>query len=111
PYSAGSQRSLPLTPVAKTWRLTPHDPDALARLAAELGVAPVVAQLLLNRGQRDPAAARRFLDAPLTGLHAPDTLPGAAAAADRLWQAVQQRRKITVYGDYDVDGLSGTAIL
>jgi single-stranded-DNA-specific exonuclease len=97
--------------VAKTWRLTPHDPDALARLAASLGVAPVVAQLLLNRGQGDPAAARRFLDAPLTGLHAPAALPGAVAAADHLWQTVQDRRKITVYGDYDVDGVTGTAIL
>jgi single-stranded-DNA-specific exonuclease len=100
-----------LTHVAKIWRLTPHEPDAIGRLAADLSVAPVVAQLLLNRGLRDPVAARRFLDAPLTGLHAPDALPGAAAAADRLWNAVQARRKITVYGDYDVDGVTGTAIL
>ncbi|HEY1379236.1 MAG TPA: single-stranded-DNA-specific exonuclease RecJ [Gemmataceae bacterium] len=95
----------------KTWRLLPHEPDALGRLAADLGVAPVVAQLLVNRGLSDPIAARKFLDAPLTGLHPPHALPGAAAAADRLWAAVQARRKITVYGDYDVDGVTGTAIL
>jgi single-stranded-DNA-specific exonuclease len=100
-----------LPPVAKTWRLLPHDPDAIGRLAGELEVAPVIAQLLLNRGLRDPAAARRFLDAPLTGLHAPQALPGASAAAERLWRAVQERRKVTVYGDYDVDGVTGTAIL
>jgi single-stranded-DNA-specific exonuclease len=98
-------------PVAKTWRLLPHEPDALNRLAGELGVSPVVAQLLFNRGLRESAVARKFLDAPLTGLHPPHTLPGAAEAADRLWAAVRDRRKITVYGDYDVDGVTGTAIL
>jgi single-stranded-DNA-specific exonuclease len=97
--------------LAKIWRLLPHEPDALSRLAADLGVAPVVAQLLYNRGLRDAAAARRFLDAPLTDLHPPASLPGAAAAADRLWAAARERRKITVYGDYDVDGVTGTAIL
>ena len=95
----------------KTWRLLPHEPDAIGRLAADLGVSPLVAQLLLNRGLRESMTARRFLDAPLSGLHPPHTLPGAAAAADRLWAAVQARRKITVYGDYDVDGVTGTAIL
>jgi single-stranded-DNA-specific exonuclease len=97
--------------VAKTWRLLPHEPDALGRLAADLAVAPVVAQLLFNRGLREVATARRFLDAPLTDLHPPAILPGAAAAADRLWAAARDRRKITVYGDYDVDGVTGTAIL
>jgi single-stranded-DNA-specific exonuclease len=100
-----------LHPVAKTWRLLPHDPLAIGRLAAELAVAPAVAQLLLNRGVADPAAARRFLDAPLTGLHPPETLPGAARAADVLWEAVRQKQKIVVYGDYDTDGVTGTAIL
>jgi single-stranded-DNA-specific exonuclease len=95
----------------KTWRLLPHEPDALTRLAGDLGVSPVVAQLLLNRGFREATAARQFLDAPLTGLHPPHALPGAAAAAERLWAAARDGRKITVYGDYDVDGVTGTAIL
>src|SRR5262245_39703774 len=65
----------------------------------------------MNRGITEPAAARRFLDAPLTGLHPPEALPGAAAAAERIWQAVQDKKRICVYGDYDVDGITGTAIL
>jgi single-stranded-DNA-specific exonuclease len=100
-----------VSPAVKTWRLLPHDSDVIGRLAAGLGVAPVVAQLLVNRGLREPAVARKFLDAPLTDLHPPHNLPGAAAAADRLWAAARDRRKITVYGDYDVDGVTGTAIL
>src|SRR4051812_8141635 len=87
--------------VAKRWHLLPHDESAIGRLAGELGVAPVVAQLLLNRGLADPAAARAFLGAELKGLHAPETLPGAARAADLLWGAAQAGEKIVVYGDYD----------
>jgi single-stranded-DNA-specific exonuclease len=96
---------------AKTWHLLPHDPDAVGRLAAALGVAPVVAQMLNNRGLAEPGPARRFLDTPLTGLHPPGLLPGVAEAADRLLAAVRQKRRVCIYGDYDVDGLTGTALL
>ena len=97
--------------VEKVWHLLPADPDATNRLAAAARVSPVVAQLLLNRGVADAAAARRFLDAPLGGLHPPASLPGVTAAAERLFRAVVGKRKICVYGDYDVDGVTGTAIL
>jgi single-stranded-DNA-specific exonuclease len=89
----------------------PHDPTAVERLAGSLGAPHVVAQLLLNRGLAAPESARRFLDAPLNGLHAPDLLPGVPAAADRILAAVNAGRRVTVYGDYDVDGITGTAIL
>jgi single-stranded-DNA-specific exonuclease len=95
----------------KTWHLLPHDPAAIRRLAAALRLDPIVAQLLLNRGVAEAEPARRFLEAPLTGLHPPERLPGVAEAADRLFAAVRAGRKICVYGDYDADGLTGTAIL
>jgi single-stranded-DNA-specific exonuclease len=98
-------------PPAKTWHLLPHDRHAVERLAGALRLSPLVAQLLLNRGLGAPEQARRFLDAPLSGLHAPDRLPGVPAAADRILAAVAQRRKVCVYGDYDVDGVTGSAIL
>ncbi|MDB5312282.1 MAG: recJ [Gemmataceae bacterium] len=102
---------LPVSRVEKVWHLLPSDPDAMNRLAAAARVAPVVAQLLLNRGVSDPGLARRFLDAPLSALHPPDSLPNVPAAADRLYRAVTEKRKICVYGDYDVDGVTGTSIL
>jgi single-stranded-DNA-specific exonuclease len=58
-----------------------------------------------------PDRAREFLDAPLRGLYAPDLLPGVPEAAERILKAINQGRKICVYGDYDVDGVTGTAIL
>jgi single-stranded-DNA-specific exonuclease len=100
-----------LQALAKVWHLLPQDRAAMEQLARELRVSPVVAQLLLNRGLTDAASARRFLDAPLNGLHRPELLHGVPEAADRLWEAVRQGRRICVYGDYDVDGTAGTAIL
>jgi single-stranded-DNA-specific exonuclease len=97
--------------VAKIWHLLPHDPETVQRLATQLGLSPIVAQLLQQRGLHDAGPARRFLDAPLSGLHAPVLLPGVRTAAERILTAVRERRKLCVYGDYDVDGVSGTAIL
>src|SRR5688500_2370790 len=95
----------------KRWRLAPHDAARIARLEQLAGVPPIVAQLLLGRGVYDPEAARTFLDARLTGLRDPDELPGVPAAADLVHSAVRERRKIVIYGDYDADGMTGTAIL
>jgi single-stranded-DNA-specific exonuclease len=100
-----------LRSISKTWHLQPHDPAAIERLARQLGTSPVVAQLLLNRNQNDADVAGRFLKAPLSGLYEPERLPGMTAAVDRLHAALQQKKRICVYGDYDVDGVSGTAIL
>ena len=86
-------------------------PPPSSALARELQFAPVVAQLLLNRGLGRSSAAKRFLDAPLAGLHPPELLPGVKEAADRLFDAVRQNRKVCVYGDYDADGVTGTALL
>ncbi len=76
-----------------------------------MSVSPVVAQLLHNRGIQAADAGRRFLDAPLAGLLAPGALPGINAAVERLHDAINAKKKICIYGDYDVDGLTGTAIL
>jgi single-stranded-DNA-specific exonuclease len=95
----------------KRWRIQPHDADRVARLEKLAGVPPIVALLLLGRGVYEPEAARYFLDAKLTGLRDPDELPGVPDAAERIYAAVQARRKIVVYGDYDADGMTATAIL
>ncbi len=98
-------------PTRKQWRLHPHDSAAVRRLAATAETNEVVAHLLLNRGVSDPAAAKLFLQAPMSGLHSPALLPGIAAAVDRVLGAVKAGDRICVYGDYDVDGTTGTAIL
>lgn len=95
----------------KAWRLLPHDRTAIESLARTLQISPILAQLLVNRNLGDPDVARRFLAAPLSGMHEPELLPGVVEAVDRLFAAIEGRRRICIYGDYDVDGVSGSAIL
>ena len=95
----------------KLWRIAAHDPAGIAALEQAAGIPAVVAQLLLARGIRDADDARQFLDPKLTGLRDPELLPGVTAAAEILYEAVRAKRRITVYGDYDADGMTATAIL
>ncbi|HEY1785612.1 MAG TPA: single-stranded-DNA-specific exonuclease RecJ [Pirellulales bacterium] len=95
----------------QTWRIYPHDPARIQALERAAGISAVAAQLLVCRGITDPDAVRSFLNPLLSNLHDPERLPGAGAAADCLLRAVTDGLKIVVYGDYDVDGMSGTALL
>ncbi|MBL9122140.1 MAG: single-stranded-DNA-specific exonuclease RecJ [Planctomycetaceae bacterium] len=95
----------------KLWRIRPHDQDRIVAFERAARVPPVIAQLLLGRGIDDPDRAREFLEPKLTALREPDELPGLPAAADAVAKAVSDRRRIVIYGDYDVDGVSATAIL
>ncbi len=95
----------------KRWRIRPHDADRIASLERAAGVSPVVAQLLLGRGLADPAIVRSFLESKLTGLRDPELLPGLTGAADRVHAAITEKRRIVIYGDYDADGMTATAIL
>jgi single-stranded-DNA-specific exonuclease len=97
--------------MAKRWHIRSHDPVSIAALQRAAGVPDVVAQLLICRGITDPTKARSFLEPKLADLYDPETLPGCAAAARRIHAAVSARERIVIYGDYDVDGMSGTAIL
>jgi single-stranded-DNA-specific exonuclease len=95
----------------KRWRIATYDPARVAELEHAAGIPAVVAQLLLGRGICDCDGARQFLDAKLSGLREPEVLPGNVQAAAIIHQAIRDGRRITVYGDYDADGVTATAIL
>lgn len=80
-------------------------------LAQSLGISPVVAQVLYNRGVADADAGRVFLSPRMLDIYEPEALPGATAAAERIASAVHAGKKIVIYGDYDVDGITGVSIL
>ena len=94
----------------KQWVIRPSDNRA-AGLAKSLKVSSLLAQVLINRGVMDISEGSVFLRPKLTELIPPDRMPGAQTAANIVKQAVQNGKKITVYGDYDVDGITGVAIL
>ena len=101
----------------KRWHLIGSDADPAATnekirtLSSSLGIAPLAAQLLINRGISDPNTARAFLNPSLNDLLDPADLTGIAPAVKRIEQAVRNNEKIVLYGDYDVDGITGIAIL
>jgi single-stranded-DNA-specific exonuclease len=94
----------------KRWIIQPAD-DRCAQLAKSLKVSPLLAQVLINRGITDASAGCAYLRPKLTGLISAEQMPGAKAAARRLKQHIKNKNKIAVYGDYDVDGITGVAIL
>ena len=93
------------------WRIRPHDTDRILQLERSAGVPAVVAQLLIGRGIYSAPAARSFLDAKLSDLRDPASLPGISGATDRVHAGVRSGERIVIYGDYDADGMTATAIL
>jgi single-stranded-DNA-specific exonuclease len=95
----------------KRWRTIDHDLTLTRELANELGVAPIVAALLISRGYGTPESAQRFLNPSYDHLHDPLLLTDMERATARVLKAVENREKILVWGDYDVDGTTGTVVL
>src|SRR5689334_110777 len=94
----------------KRWIIAP--PDAAAEeLAARLKTSSIIAQMLLNRGVRGAEDCQNFLRPSLKCLHEPAGIPNLSIAAERIAKAIRDQEKIVIYGDYDVDGITATAIL
>lgn len=93
------------------WIYTPVDVGSASSLARELGAHPVVAELLLRNGVEALEPATRFLQPALATLGDPFLLGNIDAAVARLVRAIAGREHVTVLGDYDVDGVSSTALL
>ena len=94
------------------WSLPQAPPSGLAAsLAAAVGVSPLLAQCLVNRGILEPDQAARFLRPRLKDLSDPLLLPNMAAAAQRLLLARRRGEPLVLFGDYDVDGVTSTALL
>ena len=90
---------------------TPVDPAAIAALAAELHLPPLVCELLCRRGYLDVDPAKRYLRPRLDQLHDPERLLGLPVAVERLARAINDGETVLVHGDYDVDGICSTTIL
>ncbi len=95
------------------FRWSPAPPQSLLaeNLAAQLKISPLLAQCLLNRGHSDPAAIENFLAPRLKNLADPFLLPNMAVAVERLLRARAEKEPLVIFGDYDVDGVTSTALL
>ncbi len=93
------------------WSVSPSQPALAEFLSDELKLSPLLAQCLLNRGFSEPDAIRRFLQPQLKQLADPFLLPNMAAAVERLFRARANSERLVIFGDYDVDGVTSTALL
>lgn len=95
----------------RLWRLALADSELSKRLSAKLGIAEPIAQLLINRGITSENTAWEFLNGSLVNLNDPFRMKDMQRAVDRIDKAIKAEEKITIYGDYDVDGITATALL
>jgi len=93
------------------WLLAPAQPLPVQRLAAELRVSPLLAQCLVNRGLDDLGRAAAFLSPRLRHFADPAAIPDLAVAVGRLERARVAGEPIVIFGDYDVDGVTASALL
>ncbi|MFN3532828.1 MAG: single-stranded-DNA-specific exonuclease RecJ [Candidatus Brocadia sp.] len=95
----------------KRWVFLPPNKPLQTEIASRLKISPLMAQVLINRGIVDVASARNFLQPQIGTLGDPSLLPDIEKASIRINEAVRKGEKIVIYGDYDVDGLSATALM
>ncbi len=105
-----SRTAVTLSISGKEWRLPPECELDLSLIEAA-GKSELLAKLLVRRGVTTAEQAAIFLDPSLYSPTSPMEFPDMAKAIVRITQAIAQQEKITVYGDYDVDGVTGTAVL
>ena len=96
----------------RRWILKEADENAATLLSRELKLPPLLARILMQRGFADGDAARRFLSSSLSAdLPSPHLLAGMDDAVRRITRALRDEERICIWGDYDVDGTTGAAVL
>jgi single-stranded-DNA-specific exonuclease len=93
------------------WTPAPPQPLLAESLAAQFKVSPLLAQCLLNRGHSESSVIENFLSPRLKNLADPFLLPNMAVAVERLLRAHAEKEPLVIFGDYDVDGVTSTALL
>jgi single-stranded-DNA-specific exonuclease len=95
----------------KNWKVTSPNKELQDLFAKELNILPLTAQVLINRGVRDLGRASVFMRPDIRNMCDPFLMKGMDVATSRIIRAIDSREKIAVYGDYDVDGTTATALL
>jgi len=90
---------------------TKGEQETVKSLAREFELKPLVMELLVQRGMTDPAEIAEFLQPRLQDLTDPYLMPNMEAAVNRVFQAIDKKEKVVVYGDYDVDGVTSLTLL
>lgn len=95
----------------RKWVVARPRKGLVGKISAKLGILPLTAGLLVNRGVNSAQDAEAFLSASLSDLPSPFLMKGMEEAVKRLCRCVYEKEKVAVYGDYDVDGVTATSLL
>ena len=95
----------------KRWTIKKHNYEEVKKLSEALNILPITAALLISRGYESVEDAHKFLNPSYEHLHEPFLMKGMKEAVRRILQAVENKEKILIWGDYDVDGTTGTVVL
>jgi len=95
----------------KIWKIQEPNARLQSVLCDDLGISPVFAQLLINRDIKSVDAAHEFLFGGLSFSHDPFLMKDMGKSVERIKKAVENKEKIMIYGDYDADGVTATALL
>ncbi|MCU1289015.1 MAG: exonuclease RecJ [Acidobacteria bacterium] len=95
----------------KRWTIKKHNYDQIKVISGALKVSPIVAALLISRGYDSVEQAHTFLNPSYDHIHEPFLMKGMKEAVERILKAVENNEKILIWGDYDVDGTTGTVVL
>ncbi|NNF00570.1 MAG: single-stranded-DNA-specific exonuclease RecJ [Pyrinomonadaceae bacterium] len=95
----------------KRWTLKEVDQTEIKKLSETINVSPLIARLLIARGYDTEEKALKFLNPKYEDLHEPNLLKGMETAVARILKAIDAKEKILIWGDYDVDGTTGTVVL
>lgn len=93
-----------------SWVYKEEDPKLQGIISRELAVSPILAKLLINRGITDPSSARKFIKPFLKDLYDPFLMKDMEKSVHRIIRAIKAKERILIYGDYDVDGITTTAL-
>lgn len=97
--------------MSKRWRFLFSDGNIVRELCSRLEISESLGNLLSIRGIDNPESAEMFLAPSISRLRAPDLFPGCSELAEKLAGSLENKHRIVVYGNYNLDGISGTAIL
>ncbi len=95
----------------KLWLCRSASDEDIDRAAGEAGISRLLAAILVGRGMSDPERIKEFIDPRMDGLNDPFLFNDMDRAAERIIKAVKAHERIVIYGDYDVDGITSTALL
>ena len=95
----------------KKWVVKESNPFDVKKISSELGISELTARILNHRGIKNAQAAKNFLEPEVAPFNDPFLMRGMREAIDRIKKALDEHEKICIYGDYDVDGMSASAIL